>query len=184
MPNVPERFAERLDLDEPTPNGHPPKAGSFDAKLIADLDGAIREHRDALVKAEADVEQARERAADARSTVKRYETIRRQLLGEPAPGRKPGPKPSVDRAARGTVVGPDRLEAVKRDILRYVADRDVDEFAQVDIRSMPEAAMPSSGGMASAFETLRQDGFIRLARKEGNRKVYRLTAAGMAAAEK
>jgi hypothetical protein len=65
------------------------------------------------------------------------------------------------------------MAALREIILRYAEDHD--EFAQVDIRTLPDSPVTHSGGIAHAFEALRQEGFIRFARQDGLRKVYRLT---------
>jgi DNA-binding transcriptional ArsR family regulator len=170
---------EPLSAEAPTPNGHPPAADSFEAKLIHDLDGAIRERRDIALALEAEVENAKAKLAEANAVLKRYEDTRRRLLGEPKPE-------SVKRRTRARegerthgAVGPGRVDEIRERVLDYVRDHEVDEFAQVDIRGVTGY---SSSIMTQAFEALRQEGMIRLARKEGNRKLYRLTSAGMAKA--
>ena len=170
-----------LRLDEPTPNGHPPAADSFEAKLLHDLDGAIRERRDQVIAIEGEVAQAKERLAEANAVLKRYEDTRRRLLGEPKPESLAKRRRREDSGARThTAVGAGGIAKVRGAIFDYVREHEVDEFAQVDIRGVTGH---SSSVMTTAFETLRQEGVIRLARKEGNRKLYRLTSAGMAEAQ-
>jgi hypothetical protein len=164
----------------PSPNGHVDEP--FEAKLLADLDGAIREKRDRMLALEADRAAIDERLAEQRAALKRYEDTRKRLVGEPlrvnrGPYAKRGPKPSPS-AARARPVSAERMEAVRQCILRFAEDHD--EFAQVDIRSMPDAPVTHSGNIAHAFEALRQDGFIRFARQDGLKKLYRLTRSAVA----
>jgi hypothetical protein len=121
---------------------------------------------------------------EARAALKRYEDTRKRLVGEPlrvnrGPGR---PKKTTTSAPTGTYKGsrvsPEKLEQVKASILRFAEDHD--EFAQVDIRSLPDAPLTHSGGIAHAFEQLRQEGFIRFARQDGLKKLYRLTRSAVA----
>jgi hypothetical protein len=163
----------------PSPNGHVDEP--FEAKLLADLDGAIREKRDRMLALEADRAAIDERLAEQRAALKRYEDTRKRLVGEPLRGPnkpKPGPKPTPSGTYTGSRVSPEKLEAVKASILRFAEDHD--EFAQVDIRSLPDAPLTHSGGIAHAFEQLRQEGFIRFARQDGLKKLYRLTRSAVA----
>jgi hypothetical protein len=163
----------------PSPNGHVDEP--FEAKLLADLDGAIREKRDRMLALEADRAAIDERLAEQRAALKRYEDTRKRLVGEPlrvnrGPGRPK--KTTSPSAARSKPVSAERLEQVRQCILRFAEDHD--EFAQVDIRSMPDAPVTHSGNIAHAFEALRQDGFIRFARQDGLKKLYRLTRSAVA----
>lgn len=170
---------EPLSADEPTPNGHPPAADSFEAKLIHDLDGAIRERRDQALAQEAEVEAAKAKLAETNAVLKRYEDTRRRLLGEPKPE-------SVKRRSRARVsedaprmrVAAERMAEIEAFVLAYAADHE--EFRQIDVRSAPGSPISNSSAATTAFEQLRQDGIIRFARKEGNNKWFRLTAAGAA----
>ena len=56
-----------------------------------------------------------------------------------------------------------------------------EEFRQVDIRTMPNPPTTSSGAIATAFEKLRERNVIRLVRKDGNNKIFRLTSAALTA---
>lgn len=155
-------------------NGHVDEP--FEAKLLADLDGAIREKRDVVTALESERAKLDERLLVARAAAKRYEDTRKRLVGEPLKaGRKPGPKPPGSAPVRATPsrTSPEKMEALRELIRRYAEDHD--EFAQVDIRTLPDSPVTHSGGIAHAFEALRQDGFIRFARQDGLRKIYRLT---------
>jgi hypothetical protein len=184
MPTGPTPSLEGLEPlapDEPTPNGHPPAAESFEAKLIHDLDGAIRERRDQANAAEAEVEAAKAKLAEVNAVLRRYEDTRRRLLGEPKPE-------SVKRRGRARegehltrkMVAAERMAEIEAFVLAYAADHE--EFRQIDIRTAPHSPITNSGAATQAFEQLRQDGILRLARKDGNNKWFRLTAAGMAKA--
>jgi hypothetical protein len=72
-------------------------------------------------------------------------------------------------------VGEERLDRIREIVLEYAADHE--EFRQVDIRTQPglEGAMVTSSVMTTAFNRLRQENVIRLARQEGNSKWFRLT---------
>jgi hypothetical protein len=166
----------------PTPNGHEPD--SFEAKLLVDLDGAIREKRAKLDRLEDDRTKLAQTIIDERAALRRWESVKRQMLGEPAPGRPRGPQ----RAAKSypKTVSPDRLAGVEADIRRYVEENG-DEFRQIDIRSMPDAAVSGSGAIAVAFEKLVQASVIRLARVSNDKppgergKFYRLTRSAVRA---
>lgn len=157
-----------------SPNGHVDEP--FEAKLLADLDGAIREKRDAVIALESERAKLDERLAVARAAAKRYEDTRKRLLGEPltAAGRKRGPRPSGERVrSTPSKTSPEKMAQLREVILSYAADHE--EFAQVDIRTLPDSPVTHSGGIAHAFEALRQEGFIRFARQDGLKKIYRLT---------
>jgi hypothetical protein len=119
------------------------------------------------------------RLATLNEEAKTFKQSLQRLRGEPlikhSGGRMPGSKtkPST-RAGRPTAVGDERLAEIRAAVLAWA--RDHDEFRQVDLRTMTGH---TSSTMATAFETLRQDGMIRLARKEGVAKVFRLTTEGM-----
>jgi hypothetical protein len=132
---------------------------------------------------EAEVERGRARQTELRdelnevnAELKAFEQALARLRGEPL--RQPGqPDASGQAAPRvrgvGTRISTERLEEVKAAVLRFASEHD--EFRQIDIRTMPGSPVPSSGGAASAFEILRQAGVIRLARRSGNQKFFRLT---------
>jgi hypothetical protein len=165
-------------LDAPHHSGNGQVDEPFEAKLLADLDGAIREKRDAVLALEGERASLDERMAVARAALKRYEDTRKRLVGEPLKaGRKPGPKPPARTTPSRT--SPEKMDQLREMILRYAEDHD--EFAQVDIRTLPGSPVTHSGGIAHAFEQLRQDGFIRFARQDGLRKIYRLTRSAAVA---
>lgn len=121
------------------------------------------------------VAELRARLGEVEPELKRYQRVLAQLTGtSPSPGRRPGPKPRNPSAApardQPARVGDERLATIKQTIIDYA--RDHDEFRQVDIRTVSGI---SSSIMAVAFEALRQDNVIRLARSEGNNKWFRLT---------
>jgi hypothetical protein len=119
------------------------------------------------------------------SESRRYAKALAYLTGETA-GAKPGPKPKAKTGA-GRPPGSGRpaskhgkisdrlLDDIKAAVLAYASDHD--EFRQVDIRNYPglDAGASKSSTMAIAFEALRQDSVIRMARVEGNNKFFRLT---------
>jgi hypothetical protein len=70
-------------------------------------------------------------------------------------------------------VSEERVAIIEQAIRAFAADHD--EFRQVDIRM--NSTIDKSSAMALAFEQLRQAGTIRLSRKQGNHKFYRLTEA-------
>jgi hypothetical protein len=111
--------------------------------------------------------------------LRRYERILAQLDPDAAPtpkkpGRPRGPHPG---AGKGKGISDERLAAIRAAVLDYAAEHD--EFAQVDIRAFAgeDVTGGGTGIMTLAFETLRQEGTIRFARQEGNRKMFRLTRA-------
>ena len=179
MPTVPHPSAESaaslLDENLPTPNGHPPAADSFEAKLIHDLDGAIRERRDVVIAIEAEVEAARARLAEANVVLKRYEDTRKRLVGEPLRNTRPRTG-EYAKEAKASKLSDERANALAAFIRQWAATAEVDEFRQIDIRTADGAPVRGSGDIAIAFEALRQRGLIRFARKSGNNKYYRLTA--------
>jgi hypothetical protein len=129
----------------------------------------------------AEVEQRRNRVDEltteldvVKPELRRYERVLAQLTGEPsaAPTKKRG-RPRGTKEGKG--IGDDRLDAIRTAIFHYA--RDHDEFAQVDIRAFAGDAVTGGGSgiMTLAFERLRQEGTIRFARQEGNRKMFRLT---------
>lgn len=188
MPDVPTpalKAGATSLLDEPSPNGH--VSDPFEAKLLADLEGAITEKREAVTALEVEraaaVERIDAQLATQRAALKRYEDTRKRLVGEPLRGtyKRPGAKPKGEPVrAIPSRVSPEKLADIRLAILRYAEDHD--EFAQVDIRSLPDAPVSHSGGIAHAFEQLRQEGFIRFARQDGLKKLYRLTRSAVAEA--
>jgi DNA-binding transcriptional ArsR family regulator len=138
---------------------------------------------------EGEITQLREREEELRSElttvsaeIKSFEQALMRLRGEPlikqptrGPGRPPGRGQRSDGRPAG--VSDEVVDTIRQAIMRFCADHD--EFRQVDIRSMPDSPTDSSSKLATAFERLRQDGVIRLARKDGNSKFYRLTSESM-----
>lgn len=152
---------------------------SAESKLLALIDATIREKRDAVLALEGERNRINDQLIEARAAAKGYEDMRKRALGRPLrsgrpPGAaKPGPKPKDDKPYKGTRVSPERIEGTKADIVRWV-ETNGDEFSQVDIRSMPGAAITHSGAIAYVFEQLREEGYIRWVRKTGQRHMFRL----------
>jgi hypothetical protein len=173
------------EVESPNPNGLGDVGlvpDSAEAKLLALLEATIREKRDQVVALEAERDAVNRRLLEARAAAKAYDDMRKRALGEPLkklgrpPGRKPGPNEARPQRAP---VSAERIEAAKADILRYSEDHD--EFSQIEIRTMPGASVTNSGAIAYVFEALRQDDFIRWARKKGQRQMFRLTRSAAAA---
>jgi hypothetical protein len=108
--------------------------------------------------------------------IKRYDRAIRALTNEPS---QRGRLPTKQLKAKPKGIGPERMETIKDAVLAYAEDHE--EFRQVDIRGVVPSALASSSVMAVAFEMLRQDNVIRLARKVGNQRYFRLTNAMLTA---
>jgi hypothetical protein len=153
---------------DPATNGHRPLEG--DEAIIAAM-----EAQSAAVRARA--EELRAELERISPEVRRYEKAIAALRGEPlsAGGRpKASTAPKRPREGRGTSGAV--VERIRVAILEFAADRD--EFNQAEIRALTG---DSSGKSSLAFEQLRQDGVIRLSRREGPRKWFRLTQGAAAA---
>jgi len=111
--------------------------------------------------------------ADLVAQLRSYEKALDALTGERSKGKSGRPPKQQGAGIRGTVIGPDRMGAIETAIRDFAAEHD--EFRQVDIRGMVEGSLANSSTMAAAFENLRREGVIRLARKEGTAKFFRLT---------
>ena len=94
----------------------------------------------------------------------------RSVAGQIEQPRRGRPTGSKSRKTPSRV-GPERMAIIEEAIRNYAADHE--EFRQVDIRM--NSQIDKSSVMALAFETLRQQGVIRFARREGSAKFYRLT---------
>ena len=87
----------------------------------------------------------------------------------PAYGRKTTAGPARAKPSR---VGPERLVAIKAVILELAGDDDR-EFTQIEVRDRTDLHSSVTSG---AFRQLRdEEHFIRLARKDGGTKYFRLT---------
>lgn len=148
------------------------------ANIAQQLRDLIEEHQQALAQIESERQQIVEE-------LRGYEKAIVALTGSgnSGPGR---PRKLKSRAAGASVptgLSDERLSAIADAIRSYAADHE--EFRQVDIRSMPglPEGLAKSSVMAQAFELLRQEphNLIRLARKAGNNKYFRLTNAALAA---
>jgi predicted transcriptional regulator len=114
--------------------------------------------------------------AEIKTDRKTFEQSLLRLRGEPLikhSGRGRPPKAGESVRTTPARVGPEAIAEIEAMIRRFAADHD--EFRQVDIRGTTSGPMSNSSKMATAFEQLRQDGVIRLARKDGNQKWFRLT---------
>jgi hypothetical protein len=130
-----------------------------DSAILAAIDNRLidlNQQEDSLMLALAQVTAER----------RRYEKTRAALLGETRPPARPKEKPKVLRKG----IGDPRLLTIRNAVLDFAADHE--EFRQVDIRTNTG---DNSGTMAIAFERLRQDNFIRFARRDGINKYFRLT---------
>jgi DNA-binding transcriptional ArsR family regulator len=111
--------------------------------------------------------------------IKSYEQALTRLRGQSS---TPSPKPrkraatSADQTP-GTSVGPERLAKLDAAVRQFA--RDHEEFRQIDFRSSPLSEGMSSSVSSTVFEVLRQKNVLRLARRDGNHKYYRLTAEAL-----
>ena len=117
--------------------------------------------------------------AEIDNEIKSFRQAAQRLRGEPLikqspPGSKRGP---YKQREGGTKLGQEAVDRIRDAVLLFA--RDHDEFRQIDIRNMPHAPTTKSSVTATGFEKLRQEGLIRLARKDGNNKFYRLTTEGL-----
>jgi hypothetical protein len=109
--------------------------------------------------------------------LRRYERILAQLSDEPGEqAKQPGPKRrgrsgESKRARAEKNLGEEKLEIIRSAVIGYAKVHD--EFRQVDIRAV--VGEKPGGSVTYAFELLRQEGTIRLARQEKNSKYFRLT---------
>ena len=111
--------------------------------------------------------------------LKRYERALALLTGEaPQLGRKKRDPNAARVRTLPSGISEERMGDIREAILRYCQDHD--EFRQVDIRSTLKGTLAKSSIMANAFERMRQDGFIRMARQEGRRQVVSPDARGPA----
>lgn len=154
--------------------------GSGSASPDADLLKAIEKRR---VHHQARVDELQAELAVEKDELTKYRRAAVALRGElpkdpdaPAPAKRMR-HPTAD-PRRG--VSAERIDMIKQLILKATEDKE--EFSQVEIRTMPGAdeTIVKSSTMALAFEVLRQDGFIRFARQQGNKKLFRLTRSAVA----
>lgn len=147
-------------------NDAPP--ASARERIAAELEGEIA----ALLARERTLElELIEIKADRRT----FEQSLQRLRGEAL--RKPGRPRKASSETRPSALGAERLAAIEQAIHEYVEAQDQDEFRQIDIRSTVTGSLAKSSTMATGFEMLRQNGVIRLSRKAGNNKFFRLTEA-------
>lgn len=156
-----------------SPNGDLPdlELADDDAVFI----GAARKRLTAATKRRND---AAAELAQAAEVVKRWERVVRFLDPETEPATPAPSKPRSKRPA-STRIGDDRLAQIEA-AFRELAG--ADGRAEVRVKELMERLAdeghPLSSGPASvAFQVLRERQVIRLARKEGNSRYYRLTRA-------
>jgi DNA-binding transcriptional ArsR family regulator len=124
-------------------------------------------------------EQLEAELATVSSDIKAFEQSLLRLRGEPlikttrGSGRPRGGRMTTATGASTSRVGPEVLAEIEAAIRAYAVDHD--EFRQVDVRGTMTGTMANSSKMATAFEQLRQEGVIRLARRDGINKYFRLT---------
>lgn len=155
-----------MDLD-PTANGSPGLHG--DEAIIAAL-----EESSAAVRARA--EELRAELAKVAPELRRYDKAIAALRGEPAGHPQTAAATPRKREKKGLTGA--AMDRVRAEVLKLAEA--TDDFTQVDVRSVTG---DSSGVTSIAFETLRQEGMIRLVRRDGNLKIYRLTAEALASRE-
>jgi len=122
------------------------------------------------------VEELEGELSELKPALRRYERVLAQLSDDPDEReRRPGPKRARSSHPKSKGIGDERLDAIRNAVLHYA--RDHDEFSQVDIRAFAGDGVTggASGIMTVAFERLRQEGMIRFARQDGNKKMFRLT---------
>ena len=94
-------------------------AEPFEAKLLADLEGAITEKREAVTALEVEraaaVERIDAQLATQRAALKRYEDTRKRLVGEPLRGsiRGPGQAQGRARARIPSRVSPEKIADIR-----------------------------------------------------------------------
>ena len=158
-------------MDAVAQNGRAPIQ---DAEIIDAVQRRIDQRQVRVVELETEL-------VEQRAQLKRDERVITLLRGEPTTvtGAKRGPKPKPKTPELGgTQVGDELLIRIETAIRRYAEDHE--EFRQVDIRTMPDPPSTSSGALATAFEKLRERNVIRLVRKQGNNKIFRLTPGALA----
>ena len=155
------------------------------ASASADSNGGTTELDAQLLKLlRAEIEQRRTRRDELQTELdalkpelRRYERVLAQLSDEPAeqehnPGPKRRRRPGESKEARAARnISAEKLEIIRSAVIEYA--RVHDEFRQVDIRTV--LGEPAGGSVTYAFELLRQEGTIRLARQERSSKWFRLT---------
>ena len=101
-----------------------------------------------------------------------------QALGDEIPQQQS--KPGRKRKTGNGGISAERVSFIRETVLSYAASHE--EFRQVDIRACLPDDMSKSSIVAMAFEQLRQEGTVRLARQDGNNKFFRLTPQALASA--
>lgn len=114
------------------------------------------------------------------SEVKRELTAARKLLAQ-VTGERSAPPPNKSRT-HPSMVSPDRLLIVINAIEKFMETQDTDEFRQVDVRGFLSGPDSNSSVVAQAFAQLQNGGYIRLARRQGISKYYRLTRRSLSEA--
>ena len=157
------------DMPDDGANGAVPTSAR--ENIAAQLDALLidtRYRRDAL----------QAQVAEMSGEIKAYEQALARLRGDyavtPGPKRK---RTTSSPPVHGSGVGSDRLAKYEKQIREFA--RDHEEFRQIDFRTSPLSEGMSSSVASTVFEVLRQRNVLRLARREGNQKFYRLTAEAL-----
>lgn len=157
-------------MQDPTAAAH---AGGNGGSTALD-DEVVQALRKQIAARKVRVDELHAALAEIEPELKRYERALALLTGEaPQLGRKKRDPNAARVRTLPSGISEERMGDIREAILRYCQDHD--EFRQVDIRSTLEGTLAKSSIMANAFERMRQDGFIRMARQEGNAKWFRLT---------
>ena len=148
-------------------NGAPDSVLMYDQSILNEIEdvlNALDAERDALMTQIAGLDR----------TIKRYEKARRALEGEPtAPKVNPAKERSVKQRATALkgLARSDTWPSLREMIITYGHHHT--EFTQSEFRK--EHGGVSSGKSSLAFELLREENVLRVARIDGNFKYYRLT---------
>jgi hypothetical protein len=164
------KMADSIVTDNVTDNGRSRTymGASEEDPVVVDLRKRIE-----VVRAEQ--EALRSQLDVVNDRLSRYERAVRALTGEKSAGPPKAIASSTRVRETPAKLSEGRLEAIKQAVLAYAKEHE--EFRQVDVRTMPglEGTLGKSSTMALAFNVLRQDNVIRLARQDGNSKWFRLT---------
>lgn len=139
---------------------------------VAEFDSQVAEQlRVEIAQRRVRVEQLQAELSALMPFIRRYEKALALLVGEPAtPAAKPAKSSSNGKHSNAKGVSEGTVAQVRNTILTLAANQD--EFTQTQVRAVTGL---SSGVSSLAFEQLRQAGVVRLARQDGNQKIYRLT---------
>lgn len=170
---------------DPQHNGAGSAQGALgDAEIARQLEAAAREREAKIGELQAEIDLLKPEADRYRKAVKVLRGEKLSAGGRKDPIEVPEDEESPTRVSRASrrayppsQVAPARIAEIRAWITEYATDHD--EFRQIDIRNahgrFEDGGAFSSAVASQAFEQLRQDSFIRLARSEGGSKFYRLT---------